>query len=259
MFFLFFFECSSVDTESQRIRLQRGRRYSRKSAPTWTPIFQVQLSVLDFLGFGYILVGFGLGLWIYGFSFRFLGVGYIGFGLQFPLRIFGLVLSPSDFIGWVGFFQTFIRLDEDDGWMMDGIRSIGNNYFESDKTVLEIINVLKDIVIIALMSGFSKTSYLVQDHVRYINRIKTAKSPISYVKFVARKLFLEDKDARDQAYAAKIAKVHESYKNKQALLPKFEALFVLYYDLIKEYASEDIPKNAVTWNDAEKTLAELLA
>ncbi|CAG8770536.1 uncharacterized protein OCT59_007618 [Rhizophagus irregularis] len=140
-----------------------------------------------------------------------------------------------------------------------GIRSIGNNYFESDKTVLEIINVLKDIVIIALMSGFSKTSYLVQDHVRYINRIKTAKSPISYVKFVARKLFLEDKDARDQAYAAKIAKVHESYKNKQALLPKFEALFVLYYDLIKEYASEDIPKNAVTWNDAEKTLAELLA
>ncbi|UZO16230.1 uncharacterized protein OCT59_007619 [Rhizophagus irregularis] len=117
-----FQECSSVDTESQRIRLQRGRRYSRKSAPTWTPIFQVQLSVLDFLGFGYILVGFGLGLWIYGFSFRFLGVGYIGFGLQFPLRIFGLVLSPSDFIGWVGFFQTFIRLDEDDGWMMDGGR-----------------------------------------------------------------------------------------------------------------------------------------
>ncbi|UZO17642.1 uncharacterized protein OCT59_008990 [Rhizophagus irregularis] len=37
------------------IRLQRGRRYSRKSAPTWMPIFQVQLSVLDFLGFEYIL------------------------------------------------------------------------------------------------------------------------------------------------------------------------------------------------------------
>ncbi|PKK67194.1 hypothetical protein RhiirC2_577353 [Rhizophagus irregularis] len=140
-----------------------------------------------------------------------------------------------------------------------GIRSIANNYFESDKTVLEIINALKDIVIIALMSGFSKTSYLVQDHVRYINRIKTAKSPILYVKFVARKLFSGDKNARDQAYAAKIAKVRESYKNKQALLSKFEALFVLYYNLIKESASEDILKNAVIWNDAEKTLAELLA
>jgi hypothetical protein len=29
--------------------------------------------------------------------------------------------------------------------------------------------------------------------------------------------------------------------------------------LIKDSASEDIPKNAVTWNDAEKALAELLA
>jgi len=139
------------------------------------------------------------------------------------------------------------------------LASIDNSRFESDKTILEIIDALKDIVIIALMSGFSKTSYLVQDHVKYIKRIKTAKSPISYVKFVARKLFPGDKEARDQAYAAKIAKVRESYKNKPALLPKFEALFVLYYDLIKDSASEDIPKNAVTWNDAEKTLAELLA
>ncbi|CAB4429004.1 unnamed protein product [Rhizophagus irregularis] len=64
---------SGVNTESQRISVSAWISFPRNSAPTRTPIFQVQLSVLDFLGFGYIL-GFDLKLWIYGFSFRFLGV-----------------------------------------------------------------------------------------------------------------------------------------------------------------------------------------
>ncbi|GBC47594.2 hypothetical protein GLOIN_2v1482873 [Rhizophagus irregularis DAOM 181602=DAOM 197198] len=76
---------------------------------------------------------------------------------------------------------------------------------------------------------FSKTSYLVQDHVKYIKRIQTAKSPVSYVKFVARKLFPDN-----AAYTAKIAKIRESYKNKQALLDKLEALFELYYNVTKD-------------------------
>ena len=133
------------------------------------------------------------------------------------------------------------------------LASINNSRFESDKTVLEIIDALKDIVIIALMSGFSKTSYLVQDYVKYIKRIQTANSPVSYVKFVARKLFPDN-----AAYTAKIAKIRESYKNKQALLDKLEALFELYYNAAKD-SSTGPPKRAITKNEAENTLAELLA
>ncbi|CAB4413279.1 unnamed protein product [Rhizophagus irregularis] len=77
----------------------------------------------------------------------------------------------------------------------------------SHETVLKIIRALKDTIVVALVSGFSKTSYLVQDHVKYIKKIQTANSPISYVKFVARKLFPDN-----AAYTAKIAKIRESYK-----------------------------------------------
>ena len=122
-----------------------------------------------------------------------------------------------------------------------------------EETVLRIIRALKDTVVVALTSGFSKTSYLVQDHVRYIKRIQTAKSPVSYVKFVARKLFPDD-----AAYIAKIAKIRESYKNKQDLLDKLEALFELYYNVTKD-SSTGPPKRAITVDKAEKTLAELLA
>ncbi|UZO22413.1 uncharacterized protein OCT59_014776 [Rhizophagus irregularis] len=41
----------------------------------------------------------------------------------------------------------------------------------SDETVLKIIRALKDTIVVALVSGFSKTSYLVQDHVKYVKRI----------------------------------------------------------------------------------------
>ncbi|GET50375.1 hypothetical protein GLOIN_2v1882940 [Rhizophagus irregularis DAOM 181602=DAOM 197198] len=70
---------------------------------------------------------------------------------------------------------------------------------------------------------------------------------------MARKLFPDN-----AAYTAKIAKIHESYKNKQALLDKLEALFELYYNVTKD-SSTGPPKRAVTMNEAEKTLAELLA
>ncbi|CAB4442466.1 unnamed protein product [Rhizophagus irregularis] len=123
----------------------------------------------------------------------------------------------------------------------------------SHEIVHKIICVLKDTIVVALVSGFSKTSYLVQDHVKYIKRIQTANTPVSYVKFVARKLFPDN-----AAYTAKIAKIRESYKNKQALLDKLEALFELYYNVTKD-SSTGPPKRAITKNEAEKTLAELLA
>ncbi|GBC31799.2 hypothetical protein GLOIN_2v1882940 [Rhizophagus irregularis DAOM 181602=DAOM 197198] len=91
----------------------------------------------------------------------------------------------------------------------------------SDETVLKIIRALKYTIVVAL--------------------------------FVARKLFPDN-----AAYTAKIAKIHESYKNKQALLDKLEALFELYYNVTKD-SSTGPPKRAVTMNEAEKTLAELLA
>ncbi|PKK44690.1 hypothetical protein RhiirC2_834927 [Rhizophagus irregularis] len=123
----------------------------------------------------------------------------------------------------------------------------------SNETVLKIIRALKDTIVVALVSGFSKTSYLVQDHVKYIKRIQMANSFVSYVKFVARKLFPDN-----AAYTAKIAKIRESYKNKQALLDKLEALFELYYNVTKD-PSTGPPKRAITKNEAENTLAELLA
>ncbi|CAB4411652.1 unnamed protein product [Rhizophagus irregularis] len=67
--------------------------------------------------------------------------------------------------------------------------SSGQFAIASNETVHKIIRALKDTIVVALVSGFSKTSYLVQDHVKYIKRIQTANSPVSYVKFVARKLF----------------------------------------------------------------------
>ncbi|PKC53758.1 hypothetical protein RhiirA1_475452 [Rhizophagus irregularis] len=116
----------------------------------------------------------------------------------------------------------------------------------SNETVLKIIHALKDTIVVALVSGFSKTSYLIQDHVKYIKRIQTARSPVSYVKFVARKLFPDN-----AAYTAKIAKIRESYKNKQALLNKLKALFELYYNNATKDSSTGPPKRAITKNEAE--------
>lgn len=114
--------------------------------------------------------------------------------------------------------------------------------------VMDITNALKDIVRTALTSGYSKTSYFVQDHIKYIKRIQTAKSPIGYVRSVARKLF---PDA--SAYNAKIAKISESYKGK-ALLDKLESLYKLYYNISKSAS----PKREITLDEAEGILAELL-
>ena len=128
---------------------------------------------------------------------------------------------------------------------------IGKDHKEEDELqVLKITAALKDVVIVALTSGFSKTSYLVQDHVRYIKRVQTANSPIAYVKFIARKLFPDE-----SAYNAKIAKIRESYKGKEALLTKLEDLYKLYYSLPKTSP----PKRIITKNEAEDLLAELLA
>ncbi|UZO07421.1 uncharacterized protein OCT59_027705 [Rhizophagus irregularis] len=107
----------------------------------------------------------------------------------------------------------------------------------SDETVPKIIRALKDTIVIALVSGFSKTSYLVQDHVNS---------------------WPENSSPDNAAYTAKIAKIRESYKNKQALLDKLEALFELYYNATKD-SSTGPPKRAITKNEAEKTLTELLA
>uniref|UniRef100_U9TMD8 Uncharacterized protein n=1 Tax=Rhizophagus irregularis (strain DAOM 181602 / DAOM 197198 / MUCL 43194) TaxID=747089 RepID=U9TMD8_RHIID len=39
---------SGVDTDITGNRLQRGRRYSRNSAPAWTPIFQLSFETKEF-------------------------------------------------------------------------------------------------------------------------------------------------------------------------------------------------------------------
>lgn len=116
--------------------------------------------------------------------------------------------------------------------------------------ILRIIDALKDLIVVALQYGFSKTSYFVQNHVKYIKRIKAAKSPMAYIKATAKKLFPDE-----AAYNAKIAKVRESYENKKELIYKFESLYELYYNLLKE----DPPKRQITENEAIEVLAEMLA
>ncbi|CAB4411560.1 unnamed protein product [Rhizophagus irregularis] len=44
--------------------------------------------------------------------------------------------------------------------------SSGQFAIASNETVHKIIRALKDTIVVALVSGFSKTSYLVQDHVK---------------------------------------------------------------------------------------------
>ncbi|GBC39237.2 hypothetical protein GLOIN_2v1482873 [Rhizophagus irregularis DAOM 181602=DAOM 197198] len=187
---------------------------------------------------------------IWGHAQQNKGIGFKNFFLRLHYNCYPLVLlclSP--------YTELASIINRTDSISDEVIYDASCNQFTivSDETVLKIIHALKDTIVVTLVSGFSKTSYLVQDHVKYIKRIQTAKSPVSYVKFVARKLFPDN-----AAYTAKIAKIRESYKNKQALLNKLEALFELYYNVTKDSLTGP-PKQAVTMNEAEKTLAELLA
>src|SRR4051794_22842494 len=89
------------------------------------------------------------------------------------------------------------------------------------KNADKIIDTLKELVKLALCQEFSKTSFLIQDHVKYIKKIQSANDPELHVIDTAKKLFPNEK-----AYYKKIKKIHARYKND--LLVKFKKLYKLY-------------------------------
>ena len=116
-----------------------------------------------------------------------------------------------------------------------------------EKHADKIVNALKALVKTALCNGFSKTSYLVTDHIKYIKKIQSSDNPEAYIRFTARKLF-----PNEQTYLEKVEKIHTKYRDD--VLSRFEDLYTLYYQLSKE-----LPKRRkITSTEADDILAELL-
>src|SRR5213082_3327701 len=116
-----------------------------------------------------------------------------------------------------------------------------------EKHADKIVNALKALVKTALCNGFSKTSYLVTDHIKYIKKIQSSDNPEAYIRLTAGKLF-----SNELAYLEKIEKIHDKYQYD--VLSQFENLYTLYYQLSKE-----LPKRRkITSTEANDILAELL-
>ena len=94
--------------------------------------------------------------------------------------------------------------------------------FTQEKCADKVVNALKALVKTALCNGFSKTSYLVTDHIKYIKKIESRDNPEAHIRFTARKLF-----PNELAYLEKIKKIYAKYQND--VLSRFEDLYTLYY------------------------------
>jgi len=116
-----------------------------------------------------------------------------------------------------------------------------------EKCADKVVNALKSLVKTALCNGFSKTSYLITDHIKYIKKIQSSDNPEAYIRFTARKLF-----PNESAYLEKIEKIHAKYQDD--VLFRFKDLYALYYQLSKE-----LPKRCkITSTEADNILAKLL-
>src|ERR1043165_371024 len=94
-------------------------------------------------------------------------------------------------------------------------------------TIDIVIDALKAIVKSALCQGFSKTSYLVINHIKYIKNIRTANDPERYILFVAKKLF------PDEATTLKRFE-YIQLKYKDTLLFRFQELYRIYFRLVRD-------------------------
>ena len=115
-------------------------------------------------------------------------------------------------------------------------------------TIDKVIDALRAIVKSALCQGFSKTSYLVINHIKYIKNIWTADDPERYISFIAKKLF------SDEATTLKRFDYIQS-KYKDTLLFRFQELYSIYLKL----ARENLPQRKnISEAEADNILAELL-
>ena len=117
--------------------------------------------------------------------------------------------------------------------------------------VEQVIDTLKTIIRIALCQGFSKTSYLVTNHIKYIKNIRSADVPERYIPFVAKKLFPDD-----MTILRKFENIRLRYKDD--LLYKFEGLYRIYLELAQENKTPQPEKKTVTETEADDIIAELL-
>src|ERR1700741_3574669 len=91
----------------------------------------------------------------------------------------------------------------------------------------KIVDALKAVVKSALCQEYTKTSFLVRDHIKYIKKIQLANDPELHVIYTAKKLF-----PSADAYIEKINKITDKYKDD--LLSSFERLYELYFEIRNE-------------------------
>src|SRR2546421_7664069 len=118
--------------------------------------------------------------------------------------------------------------------------------FTQEKCADKVVNAFKAVVKTALCNGFSKTSYLVTDHIKYIKKIESSNNPEAYIRFTARKLF-----PNEPAYLEKIKKIHAKYQDD--VLSRFRTCIHCIT------RSKELPKRRkITSTEADDILAELL-
>ena len=116
--------------------------------------------------------------------------------------------------------------------------------------IAQIKTSLRALILEALCSGFGKTSYLVQDHVKYLKKIESAENPDRYIISVGRKLF-----PNEEAFNSKIQAVRIKYQD--TLASKFEELYQIYYE-VSTKANTSPWRQSLSMPEAEDVLAKLL-
>ena len=118
-------------------------------------------------------------------------------------------------------------------------------------TVNKVIDALKAIVKSALCQGFSKTNYLITNHIQYIKNIKTANDPERYISSVAKKLFPDE-----EAIINKSKYLKQKYRDD--LLSKFEELYEIYYNIARDQRDQKKMVKTISESEANNILEDLL-
>lgn len=113
----------------------------------------------------------------------------------------------------------------------------------------QVIDALKAVIKSALCQGFSTTSYLVTNHIKYIKNIQLADNPERYILYTAKKLFPDN-----DAVIKKSEYIKAKYRDN--LLQRFEELYTLYQNIIQE--NRTMTKRTISEIEADNILEELL-
>ena len=114
-------------------------------------------------------------------------------------------------------------------------------------TINIVIDALRAIVKSALCQGFSETSYLVINHIKYIKNIWTADDLKRYISFIAKKLFLDE-----VVTSKKFEYIELKYKN--TFLFRFQKLYTIYLRLAQE---DLLQRKNISEAKADNILVEL--